>query len=236
MKKAIFVAVLAIIIAALILNPIIKINESSISIVDLKNPLPHYEFSNNSIDYIEKLSIDYTIKTPFALLWINTEKKIVFPRNYKLMNNGIGRVPDCIKTNGIWHNSLKIEAISSQFNTPECILKINYFKEIKKSEIIREEYNASWKKDFQENKYYEEDGIGILNLRNFPINNYVFIYNQTISNQISRNLSDCSKIEVYLDDILFIHKENFFNNNGIVAIKLDLGASERKDFILRCYH
>ncbi len=217
-----------------LVNLTINLSSTSNSYVDLYQAMPHYEFSTEAISYLEYLDITYKIRPPFyPIEGFNSVREISNPQGYVLLEKP--SYDDCVN----WYNTgngLTISAVASQFKVSECSTMIRYVKFVNKKDVVDTQFSLSWRKDYENNTYYEEEGISIKNKINAPIKNYIFIYNQTNTSLISLNFRNCSVIKTYLGQKEIENRHNFFGNTSILAIMFDLNPSEVKELIVRCYH
>lgn len=228
--------ILITIITAFALHPSISITKlDSSSYIDINQPIPHYEFSTNDTPYIEYLDIRYKISPPFYSFDFNSHGSIPFPEGYFLIQKIPENSDECITWDQKTNNELIIYTKQNQFKFPECSAALKFAKNYKKNELLEIYFNVSWRKDWDTDQFYEEEGIGLYNKLNKPVRNYIFIYNQNESSQIKKNFSECKKIKVFLDQMDYRFRYNLFQNSSIIAVKMDLNPNEVKDLIIRCY-
>ncbi len=223
------------ILATLLLNITIKVEQERSYYINLNQQLPHYEFTNNDARYIEYMKVVYTIKPPFLLFDFNSKQTIKKPENYMLLDKEPAFDDGCISL-AEEGDDLVIKATSNQFKYPECKAILTFIRSLTEPELTRVTFNASWKRDKEENGVYEEEGIAIYNKMDEQIMNYVLVYNQTSTSQLQKKLSDCKTIKVFIDNKESDYRQNFFNNASIIAIKFDMEPRENKNVIIRCYY
>lgn len=239
-KKDLIIAVISgcilTIIGAFLLHPTISIlKTSSPSYIDINQVMPHYEFFYNEPSYVEYLEINYEIFPPFMSFPFNSDATIKFPEGYNLLEKIPEYSDECITWKQENSNELIIHTESSQFNFPECSGKLKFTKPYKKDDIIKIYFNASWRNDNENNRSFEEEGIELINKLSKPIRNYVFIYNQSNTSQIKKRFSECKETKVFLNQLEYPFRNNYFQNSSIIAIKIDLEPRDHKDVIIRCY-
>lgn len=226
-------AVIITILSLFVVNFRISFSSTDTSYIDVYRAVPHYEFSNEDTYYVEYLDITYKIKPPFYPFSFNSVQEIYEPYGYMIRK--MPPYDDCVAWNrGI--GALTITAITSQFKVSECSTTLEYEKILKKNELVDIYFNSSWRKDYENNTFYEEEGIDIKNKFNKLVKNYIFVYNQSNISQISWNFKNCSTLETFINQKEVDNRHNFFGNSSILAIKFDLSPRETKEVIVRCYH
>ncbi|MCK4808171.1 MAG: hypothetical protein KAS90_00975 [Candidatus Aenigmarchaeota archaeon] len=216
-------------------NPILSFSSTTDSYVELYQPIPHYEFSNEEMTYMMYLDRLYKIKPPFYNFGLNSVQEISKPFGY---NNVIEKSPyddNCAD----WEDKgdkIKISAKTFQSKVPECSVTLKYVKSVKKGDLVDIYFNLSQKIDYSDGVLYEEEGITIKNRFNIPINNYIFIYNQSNNSQIKWDFKDCNELKIFIDQEEIEYRHNFFKNASILAVKFDLEPREIKELIVRCSH
>lgn len=224
-------------IGAFLLHPTISIlKTSSPSYVDINQVMPHYEFFTNDPSYVEYLEINYKIFPPFFSFFFNSDATIKFPEGYFLIEKIHEYSDECITWKQENNNELNIHTEKSQFTFPECSATLKFAKTYKKDDIIRTIFNASWRKDFENNRSFEEEGIELINKLSKPIRNYMFIYNQSNTSQLKKRFSECKEMKIFLNQFEYPFRHNYFQNSSIIAIKIDLEPRDHKDVIIRCYN
>ncbi len=219
-------------IVAFLLNPTITVSSESQKEINLNQAIPHYEFSKDTTEYVETLSLMYKIKPPFIVFPFNSKQEIRKPGGYVSLD--MPRADDCV-TYYDFGGKIEIYALSSQFKVSECSTKFVYARTIDKSELATIFLNASWRRDTELGRSYDEEGISIHNKFDVSINNYIFVYSQNESSQIKKRFKDCTEINVFLDGKKVEYRHNFFENSSILAVKFDLSPLQTREVIIRCY-
>lgn len=232
--SGVIAGVLITVIVAFLSHPTVTVKMDSSSYIDINQSMPHYEFSNNT-PYIEYLDINYKISPPFYSFGFNSQQTVKFPKGYAL----IEKIPDYTDECITWMksgNELIMRTDQNQFKFPECLATLKFVKQHTKEELVKINFNSSWRKDREGDKFYEEEGIGVINKQSKLVKNYVFIYDQNEGSRIEKKFSECNDIKVFLDQEEYPFRTNFFQNSSIIAVKMNLEPKEGKGIIIRCYH
>ena len=223
-----------VIIATFFLHPTISITKDSSSYIDINQVLPHYEFSRSDAPYIEHLNINYKILPPFYSFGFNSYEIINSPKGYNLFQIIPNPQDECVTWAKNVNDELIISTKQNQFESQECSASLTFVKNYTNEELVKIVYNTSWRKDWDGDRFYEEEGIGLINNFDKPVKNYVFIYNH--SNTILKRFYECEEINVFVDQVVYPFRTNFLQNSSIIAVKMDLEPYEAKQLIVRCYN
>ena len=239
-NKDLIIAVIAgciiTIIGAFLLHPTTSIVKTiSPSYVDMGQLMPHYEFFTKDPSYIEHYEIKYKIFPPFLSFPFNSDTTIKFPEGYNLFEKIPENSDECITWKKGNNNELIIHTESNQFKFPECSATLMFVKLYEQDNITDTKFNVSWRRDYENNRSFEEEGIELYNKLNKPIRNYMFIYNQSNTSQLKR-FSECKEMKVFVNQLEYPFRYNYFQNSSIIATKIKLEPRDHKDIIIRCYN